>query len=225
MCISGLKSLFQKGSELPELQAVVDGLSSSISARRQRSALQVSMAQAVVALIRSEAPQFEKAVSYALQPFNDLATNELNFALCEERLKDDLTDVVERFKVVSKRQAELNQALGDLQAIKSTLVQLQAQAASSDSQKHCVDLLKAKFQKTELVEKCKDLTRGLIDMKKKFLTFRLNRVRHGWQTYAGGLSDYGKKQEQLFHAVLSAFVDIRRLLHREKVDKVSNPFE
>jgi prophage DNA circulation protein len=225
MCISGLKSLFQRGSELPELQAVVDGLSSAISARRQRSALQISMAQVVIALIRSEAPQLERAVSYALQPFSEMATNELNFALCEERLKDDLTDVIERYKVVSKKQAELNQAVADLQNAKSTLVQLQAQATSSDSQKHNVDLLKVKFQKSELVEKCKNLTRGLIDMKKKFLAFRLNRVRHGWQTYAGGLSDYGKKQEQLFHAVVSAFVDIRRLLHRETVDKVSNPFE
>jgi hypothetical protein len=210
-----LRAFLGREITLPELQMMVEGLSSSVSSRRERARVQQSIAAGFVKLISKEAVGFEKPTTYALEPYRQIAATELEFANFEERVKDDLQDIIERYKVIQRTDAHYGDVLSQVQAAKAALTQAELIWATVKSelgprrQKAELDLERAKTAKTDLVLKARDLTIQLIEAKERFRRFRLNRLRHAWVTYADALSRYGRSEGELYGSFAKGVAEMR----------------
>jgi hypothetical protein len=216
MNLLGIKSLFTREAALPELQSVVDGFSTYVSSRRHRAEVQLSVISSVLKLLHKEAPRFESPISFALEPYRQISTAETQFALVEERLRDDLLDIVERAKIVQRVQDEYTQSLEQLQTAKTALTQahMLLMTLKDESgvrrQKAEQDFALATSDKRDKVLKAQSVTRQLLNLKKKFATFRLNRLRHGWAVYSEALTQCGRIEAEAYGAMAASLVDIRR---------------
>jgi hypothetical protein len=201
---------------MPELQTVVDGLACSVANRRERSRVQMAIASSLLTLISKEALPFEKPTNFALEPYRQVAAAEMEFADLEERTKDDLLDIIERYKVIQRMEAQYSDLLNQVQAAKAALAQAELTWATVSSelgprrQKAEDELSKAKVTRTDLISRARDLTIQLIEAKQRFGRFRLNRLRHAWETYSDALSRYGKSEANLYDALARAFAELRK---------------
>jgi hypothetical protein len=213
---------------MPELQTMVDGLSCSVANRRERSRVQMSISSSLLALVSKEALPFEKPTNFALEPYRQIATAELEFADLEERVKDDLLDIIERYKVIQRTESQYSELLNQVQTAKAALAQAELTWATVSSelgprrQKAEDDLTKAKVTRSSLILKARDLTIQLIEAKQRFYRFRLNRLRHAWITYSEALSKYGKGEGDLYGTLARSFGELRK---RVKVPSSSDNSE
>jgi multidrug efflux pump subunit AcrA (membrane-fusion protein) len=210
-----LRALLGRETTMRELQTMVDGLSSSVSSRRERARVQQSITASLVKLVVKEAVEFEKPTTYALDPYRQIAATELDFANLEERVKDDLQDIIERYKVIQRIDAQYGELLSQVQAAKAALTQAELTLSTVNSelgprrQKAEQELARAKTAKADLIVKARDLTVQLIEAKERFNKFRLNRLRHAWVTYADALSQYGKQGAELYGVLAKGFAEMR----------------
>jgi hypothetical protein len=162
-------------------------------------------------------------MKFALDPYCQTASAEMAFADLEERAKDDLLDIIERYKVIQRIEAQYSDLLNQVQSAKATLVQAEMTWATVNSdlgprrQKAEQDLAKARIIRTDLITKARDLTVELIEAKRRFYRFRLNRLRHAWITYSEALSKYGKTEAELYGTLARSFADLRKRLNGSSV--------
>jgi hypothetical protein len=218
-----LRSLLGRETTIPELQTMVDGLASSAANRRGRARVQMSIVHSILRLISKEATPFEKPTNFALDPYRQIASAEMEFADLEERAKDDLLDIIERHKVIQRTEAQYSDLLNQVQSAKAALVQAELTWATVNSelgprcQKAEQDLSKAKVIRTALIVKARDLTVQLIEAKQRFYRFRLNRLRHAWITYTDALSKYEKSEAELYGILAKSFGDLMKKLNGSNV--------
>jgi hypothetical protein len=218
-----LKALLGRETAMPELKTIVDGLSFSVSSRRSRARVQMSIISSIVKLVSKEALPFEKPTSYAFDPYRQIASAELEFADSEERAKDDLQDIIERHKVIQRIESQYGQVLNQVQAAKTAVAQAELTYSTVNSelgphrQKAEQDLAKAQVDKREIILRARDLTDRLIEAKERFAKFRLNRLRHAWITYSEALSKYGRVESNLYGALSRSVADLRKRLNGEVV--------
>lgn len=211
MNFSLLQSLFQKDEILPELQDSINSLCKCISARRSRSSTQLSLIDEMLKLIHKEAPRFEKPVSYALDPYRTIALNEQEFALAEERFKDDLLDIVERYRVIQRHQNEYSEILQTLHDTNMAINHAKIGAATEQTQIQADEAIaSAKAFRIQLICSAKQKTKDLIEEKQKFARFKVNRLTHAWQQYSSALQIYGTKGAAEYERMATAFTDIRK---------------
>jgi hypothetical protein len=142
----------------------------------------------------------------------------MELADLEERVKDDLLDIIERCKVIQRTESQYGDLLNQVQAAKAALAQAELTWATVNSelgprrQRAEQDLAKARVTRTVLISKARDLTVELIEAKQRFYRFRLNRLRHAWITYSEAVSKYGKCEADLYGTLARSFGELRKRL-------------
>lgn len=208
MTLALVKSLLRKEEILPELNDSIVSLNKCIIARRARSATQLALIDEMLQMIQKEAPRFEKPVSYALDPYRTIALIEQEFALAEERFKDDLLDIVERYKVVQQHQSEYQELLRALADANTAINHAKLTITTDQTQADAVE--SASSLKKELLLKAKQKTQELIEEKQKFSKFKMNRLAHAWQYYSSALENYGSKGAEYYESMTRAFTGVRK---------------
>ena len=217
----------------PELQNVVDGMTIIYQSREKRSKAQSNLVKDTNDLIKSEVPRFEKSLKYSLEPFNEIAQIEYELSQSEKRCRDDLNDIIERYKVIREHEIQQKEAVTAVENAKNRLKnakiayhnELNNNKISTKLKLAEEEVNKAKKERVNAIEYAKELTINLIEEKKKFAKFKLNRLRHGYKTYANAIVDCTKKEIDIYKQLANNFSEARsqiELLSNKDINELSN---
>lgn len=223
-------TFFSNEKVQPELQQIVDGLTKVCDSRKQRIKAQENLVKNTNILVRSEVPQFEKTITFSLDPFLEIAKVETDLFESETRCREDFNDVIERYKVIQRLQNQQEDAIKELDLAVSKLkdAKIFYQNESNNSTfgfrvKQAEDAVnKAKKAKITAIDNAKKLTKQLIEEKKKFLQFKLNRIRHGCQIYATSIVNAAQKEAELYQQVANNFADARKQIDSTSLISAAN---
>lgn len=225
-----INTFFSNEKVQPELQQIVDGLTKVCDSRKQRIKAQEKLVNNTNLLVKSEVPQFEKTITFSLDPFLEIAKVEAELLEGETRCREDFNDVIERYKAIQRLQKQQEAAIADVDSALSKLkdAKIFYQNESNNSTfgfriKQAEDAVaKAKKNKAAAIDKAKKLTKQLIEEKKKFLHFKLNRIRHGCQTYASSIVNAAQKEAELYQQVADNFADARKQIESTSLISSAN---
>lgn len=225
-----INTFFSNEKVQPELQQVVDGLTKVCDSRKQRVKAQENLVKYTNIMVKSEVPQFEKTITFSLDPFLEIAKVEADLCESETRCRDDFNDVIERYRVIQKLQNQQESAIAEVDMASSKLkdAKIFYQNESNNSKfgfrvKQAEDAVnKAKKAKAAAIDNAKKLTIKLIEEKKKFLHFKLNRIRHGCQIYATSIVDAAQKEADLYQQVANNFADARKQIETTSLISADN---
>ncbi|OHT00736.1 hypothetical protein TRFO_32461 [Tritrichomonas foetus] len=211
-------NIIPKEKVQPELQQVVDGMNSVCESRAVRAKAQQSLVDDTIQLIKSETPRFEKTIAFSLDAFGKIAEVEKELSESEKRCKDDFNDIIERYKVIRRIEIQQSEAVAAVEAAKTKLKEaiiLYENESTNRSfgtrLKNAEDAVqKAKVARNNAINQAKILTIQLIEEKKKFSHFKLNRFRHGCKTYASAVVEAAKKEAELYKQVANNFSEARK---------------
>ncbi|KAK8889387.1 hypothetical protein M9Y10_034133 [Tritrichomonas musculus] len=213
-----INTLFSNEKVQPELQKIVDGLDKVCQSRKQRIHAQEDLVKNTNLLVKSEVPQFEKTVTFSLEPFLEIAKIETDLLQNEIRCREDFNDVIERYKAIQRLQRQQEEAIAAvdkaLAKLKDANIFYQTELNNNklgSRLKQAEDAVsKAKKARSTAINTAKKLTIQLIEEKKKFNKFKLNRIRHGCQTYSSSVADAAQKEAELYQQIANNFAEARK---------------
>lgn len=210
--------LFSQEAVQPELQNLVNNLKSVCNSRNARIQAQDNFIKCTNSFVQSEVPKFEKSMMFALEPFTEIGILENSLLESETRCCDDFNDVIERAKVIKRLEKEQKEAVSLVEASKKRFNEAKLHFENQKSRNTIGQNLKlaednfnnARNAKIEAINKAKLLTLKLIEEKKKFSHFRLNRVRHACKTYSTAVVEIARKESELYKQLVQNISDTRR---------------
>ena len=207
-----------KDNFLQKLDDIVHGLEQSLENRKKQTEASLNMSINLIKFVRKEIPPFEKGISFALAPMNKIAKIEEQEYNAEERLKDDLKDLLERRKVIKKLEIEYDSAIQSFEQAKVNFNQAKMDLQYEYDQKTTGKILQdaeeryriCKQDRISSLSAAKEATQTLIEQKKKFERFMVNRVKHGFLLYSTEIERCSKEQFQLYTQMSEAFSELRK---------------
>ena len=206
-----------KDSALPKLDEIVNGLEESLESRKKQNKAGLAMSIDLLKLVRKEVPPFEKGISFAIAPMNKIGQIEMREYLAEERLKDDLKDLVERRKVIRKLEIDYDSALQSFEQAKtnyneakSNLQYLYDQRTTGKILQDAEDKYNAcKEDRIKSLTAAKETAQKLLDQKQKFEIFTINRIKHGFNLYSTEIEKSSLEQAELYSQIAQSFSELR----------------
>ena len=213
-----INNIFTNEKVQPELQKIVDGLNKVCESRKQRIQAQEDLVKNTNQLVKSEVPQFEKTITFSLEPFLEIAKIETDLYQNEVRCREDFNDVIERYKAIQRLQRQQEEAVASVDKALSKLKdanifyqnELNNNKLGSRLKLAEDSVRKAKKARVIAIENAKKLTIQLIEEKKKFNHFKLNRIRHGCQIYSSSIVNAAQKEAELYQQIANNFADARK---------------
>ena len=207
----------QKDSALPKLEEVVSGLEESLESRKKQNKNGLSMSIDLLKLVRKEVPPFEKGISIAIAPMNKICQTEMREYIAEERLKDDLKDLVERRKVIRKLEIEYDSSLQSFEQAKTNYNEAKSNLQYLYDQRTTGKILqdaeetynKCKEDRINSLNSAKEAAQKLIQEKQKFEVFMVNRVKHGFDLYSTEIEKSSLEQSELYAQIAQSFSELR----------------
>ncbi|KAH0792872.1 hypothetical protein GPJ56_003136 [Histomonas meleagridis] len=207
-----MQFVLPKDKTLPELQTIVNSFDAIAESRSGKAKVLRKVTNSAISLIQSETPQFEQMLTYSLGQFNEIASSEDTLSLSEMRFKDDMLDIVERYRVITKLEKAYTDSIAEIERTKNLVQEIETSIqleSGSQKQKLLESLQNAKLSRNNAISNAKKVTKKLIQAKRKFSKFKVNRLRHGWRTYSEALRVCAEQQEDLYQSIISSLADIR----------------
>lgn len=243
-----MQFMLPKERPIPDLNAVVSGINAVAEGRLAKAKALAQLQTACVSLVESETPLHAQMVSYSLDPLRVISACEESLSQCERRFKEDLQDIIERYAVVMRIKKSYDDAILEIEkhknAVKEIETSLQLSESKTHKQKLIDNLQTAKVNRNESIQRAIELTKELIDAKKRFERFKVNRLKHGWKVYAEQLYKSSISEYDLYQSISNSLADVRSRIEvdnrdsepqaeaeteqqtvDEKIEEIANPFE
>ena len=221
-----MQFVLSKDKPMPELQIVVSSIGSVTEARQSKSKTLKRIPKSCVSLVESETPSYAQMILYSLEPFQAISECEEVLSASELRFKEDLQDIVERYSVVLRIKKNYDDIILEIEKFKNTVKEIETllQLSECNTQKQkLIDNLKiAKANRNESIKQAIEITKELIEAKKRFEKFMINRIKHGWKVYSEQLYKTSITEYDLYQSISNSLADVRVRIDEANENKDKN---
>lgn len=159
-------------------------------------------------MTESQANECSELLSKAVESYHNSLAEEIDLLDNQKRAIEDLHDIQERFLVVvrtadkyKEAQKAFTKATDNLEASKKKMASDIAKDPSKQETWN-INIEKSKNQARDALKTLTESLKKLIEEKKKFNHFRIQRMKHSYRTYGNATNEYSKK-------LIDAYADLK----------------
>ena len=174
-------------------------------------------------MIRVVCPDVQEAMSAVGAVFSKIVQCNAELAAKEERVSEDIRDLVERFSVVNRanenymKQTEnyANASNKLIDALAEELAQKEKVGYEKIRPKIEAAITKAKIEKNAQNKTLSQSISRLINLKEKYNQFKIRRLTHAFQLFSSALAEHSEKEARFYQELIEALDNVKNAIPQE----------
>ena len=202
---------------ISQMWNVSQGLMSSGEARERYSQSWSQFADKLSTLVETQTAEYSSAFSDISEHIKKISEIHRIFSAKEKRSADDFRDIIERYYVVNRANAEYQAAKASYTRSGEALINAKTKQITESAKptyernkfKIEANIAKAKDDKQKALNDLKEAVKNLIEVRKRYDVFKVRRMVSCWKNYGQALKEASLAEKEEFQQLRNLLSDLK----------------